>query len=63
MKVVIENMKVHEIIQGDFIKSLGTLETLILKECEEKRDRQETVRGWGKIRKRKRPWKLREELT
>lgn len=31
MKVVIENMKVYEIIQGDFIKFLGPLRTPALK--------------------------------
>lgn len=34
MKMIIENMKIYEIIQGDFIKFLGLVEIPVFKGCE-----------------------------
>lgn len=34
MKMIIENMKIYEVIQGDFIKFLGLVETPVFKGCE-----------------------------
>lgn len=53
--MIIENMKIYEIIQGDFIKFLGLVEIPMFKGCEKQ------MRQTGRNKKQKN-WKEKEDM-